>query len=310
MDDYLVRVITKDYCVRALACVTTHLVNEACRRQDTYPTAAAALGRAMTGGALMGALLKTGQRVALKFEGNGPLKKIIVEAESNGLVRGYVAVPHVDLPLKAGKLDVASALGKDGLLTVIKDLRMKEPYQGIVKLYTGEIAEDLAFYLAESEQIPSAVGLGVFVEADRSVSAAGGFLIQSLPPVNEEVIDRLIERIPQLPSITELLRGGKTPEDILELLFASIPFSILEKYVLAFRCSCSRERVEEALISLGREELSALMAQEEEIFVNCEFCREQYAFSREELARLVKEIQYPKQGSDRNFEEARRTIRD
>lgn len=291
MEDYLVRIITKDYCVRALACVTTHLVDEACRRQDAYPNAAAALGRALTGGALMAALLKTGQRVALKFEGNGPLKKIVVEAESNGLVRGYVAVPHVDLPPKAGKIDVASALGKDGRLTVTKDLRMKVPYQGIVQLYSGEIAEDLAFYLAESEQIPSAVGLGVFVEPDRTVSAAGGFLVQSLPPVNEEVIDRLVERIPQLPPITELLRGGKTPEDILELLFAGIPFSILEKYVLAFQCSCNREKAEEALISLGREELASLMTQEEETFVDCEFCCEQYAFTREELARLVKEIQ-------------------
>jgi molecular chaperone Hsp33 len=291
MEDYLVRIITKDNCVRALACVTSHLVNEACYRQDAYPTAAAALGRGLTAGVLMGALMKTGQRVALKFEGNGPLKKIVVEAESNGLVRGYVSVPHVDLPLKAGKLDVASAVGKDGLLTVSKDLRMKEPYQGIVPLYSGEIAEDLAFYLAESEQIPSAVGLGVFVEPDRTVSAAGGFLIQSLPPVNEAVIDRLTERIPQLPPITELLRGGKTPEDILELLFAGIPFSILEKYALAFRCSCSRQRAEEALISLGRQELSNLMAREEETVVNCEFCREQYVFSREELARLVKEIQ-------------------
>jgi len=172
VDNYLVRIISKDYSVRALACVTTQLVNEACRRQDAYPTAAAALGRALTGAALMGALLKTGQRVALKFEGNGPLKKIVVEGESNGLVRGYVAMPHVDLPLKAGKLDVASALGKDGLLTVAKDLRLKEPYQGIVKLYTGEIAEDLAFYLTESEQIPSAVGLGVLVEPDRTVSPA------------------------------------------------------------------------------------------------------------------------------------------
>ncbi len=290
-DDYLVRIITKDHSIRALACFTTNLVNEACRRQDAYSTAAAALGRSLTGATLMGALLKTGQRVALKFEGNGPLKKIIVEAESNGLVRGYVAEPHVDLPLKAGKLDVASALGKDGFLSVIKDLRMKEPYQGIVKLYTGEIAEDLAFYLAESEQIPSALGLGVYVEPDRTFSAAGGFLIQPLPPVNEEVIDRLMERIPQLPPITELLRDGKTPENVLELLFAGIPFAILEKNALAFRCSCSRERVAETLISLGKKGLSSLAAREEETLVKCEFCREQYAFSQEDLSRLVKEIQ-------------------
>jgi molecular chaperone Hsp33 len=290
VEDYLVRIITKDHSVRALACVTTNLVHEACHRHGTYPTAAAALGRALTGGALLGALLKTGQRVALKFEGNGPLKKIIVEAESNGLVRGYVAVPQVDLPSKAGKLDVASALGKAGLLTVTKDLRMKEPYQGIVQLYTGEIAADIAFYLTESEQIPSAVGLGVFVAPDWSVAAAGGFLIQSLPPVNEKVIERLIERIEKLPPITALLRGGKTPEEVLDLLFGGISFSTLEKFALAFRCSCSRERVEEALITLGRDELAALIDREEQTCVTCEFCREQYVFSREDLARLLREI--------------------
>ncbi len=291
VEDYLVRIITEDHSVRALACVTTQLVEEACRRQDAYPTAAAALGRALTGGVLLGALLKSGQRVALKFEGNGPLKKIVVEADSNGLVRGYVAEPHVDPPPRAGKLDVAAALGQDGLLTVIKDLRLKEPYRGIVRLYTGEIAEDLAFYLAESEQIPSAVGLGVFVEPDRTVSAAGGFLIQPLPPVNEEVIDRLMERIPQLPSVTELLRRGQTPEDLLDLIFAGIPFAILERYALAFRCTCNRERVEAALISLGRQELSALLAEKKEIKVTCEFCQESYVFGQQELARLAREIQ-------------------
>ena len=290
MEDYLVRIITKDLSVRALACVTTHLVSEACRRQGAYPTAAAALGRALTGGALMGALLKTGQRVALKFEGNGPLKKIVVEAESNGSVRGYVAAPQVHLPLKDGRLDVAGALGKAGILTVIKDLRLKEPYQGMVQLHSSEIAEDLAFYLTESEQIPSAVGLGVFVAPDLSVTAAGGFLVQSLPPVNEEVIDRLMERLEHLPSVTELLRDGKTPEAMLELIFAGIPFITLEKYAQAYRCSCSRERVEEALIALGRKDLAALVDQEEETLVTCEFCREEYAFNRGDLARLAAEI--------------------
>ncbi len=291
MDDYLVRAITKDGSVRALACVTTQLVDEACRRHGTYPTASAALGRALTGGVLMGALLKSGQRVALKFEGNGPLKKIVVEAESNGLVRGYVGVPTVSLPPRGRKLDVAGALGKEGLLTVSKDLRMKEPYSGIVRLYSGEIAEDLAFYLVESEQIPSAVGLGVFVETDGNVAAAGGFLIQSLPPANDAIIDKLARHIKELPPITELLRGGKTPEDVLDLIFADIPFTTLEKYVLAFRCSCSRERVEKAIISLGREELAALLEQQEATAVTCEFCHENYVFSREELEQLLREMQ-------------------
>jgi len=154
VQDYLVRAIAGTASIRGLACVTTHLVNEACRRHGTYPTAAAALGRALTGGTLLGALLKTDQRVALKFEGDGPLRKLIVEAESNGLVRGYVGVPTVDLPLRQGKLDVAGALGRNGFLTVAKDLRLKEPYKGTVRLHTGEIAEDLAFYLTESEQVP------------------------------------------------------------------------------------------------------------------------------------------------------------
>jgi molecular chaperone Hsp33 len=289
-EDYLVRIITREYSVRALACVTTHLVNEACRRQDAYPTAAAALGRALTGGVLLGALLKTGQRVALKFEGNGPLKKIVVEAESNGLVRGYVAEPHVHLKSKHGKLDVASALGKNGTLTVVKDLRLKEPYQGVVQLYSGEIAEDIAYYLTVSEQIPSAVGLGVYVEADGRVSAAGGFLIQPLPPPKEEMIDRLMERLEKLPPVTELLRAGKTPEDILEIIFTGIPYVILEKYALAYRCSCSRERVEEALVALGREELAALAEREERIAVTCEFCKETYVFSRDELKELLRKI--------------------
>jgi len=290
VDDYLVRAITTDGKVRALACVTTQLVNEAHRRHGTYPTASAALGRALTGGALMGALLKTGQRVALKFEGNGPLKKIVVEAESNGLVRGYVGVPTVNLPPRGQKLNVAGALGKAGLLTVTKDLRMKEPYKGIVQLFSGEIAEDLAFYLVESEQIPSAVGLGVFVEPDGEVSAAGGFLIQSLPPADDTLIDRVAGQVKSLPAITELLRDGKTPEDLLGLIFADIPYTTLEKYALAFRCSCSRARVEKALISLGQEELAALAAQPQETGVSCEFCHEDYVFNREELERLVEEI--------------------
>ncbi|MFA5183753.1 MAG: Hsp33 family molecular chaperone HslO [Syntrophales bacterium] len=290
MEDYLVRIISKDGNFRALACVTTDLVNEACRRNGTYPTASAALGRALTGAALLGALLKSGQRVALKFEGNGPLKKIVVEGESNGAVRGYVEVPSVDLPPKDGKLDVASALGKVGSLTVTKDLGMKEPSQGIVQLYTSEIAADIAFYLANSEQIPSAVGLGVFVEPDDRVSAAGGFLVQSLTTPNEEALDKLIEHIEKLPPITELLRRGKTPEELLELIFADIPFKPLEKHTLALRCSCNRERVEKALLILGGEEIAELMAAEGPASVTCEFCLKQYVFSQEELEWLGKKI--------------------
>jgi molecular chaperone Hsp33 len=285
--DYLVRAITRDANIRGLACVTSGLVDDVCKRHDAYPTACAALGRALTGGALMGALLKTGQRVALRFEGDGPLKKIVVEADSNGAVRGLVRVPQVDLPLKGGKLDVAGALGSSGLLIVTKDLRLKEPYTGMVGLHSGEIAEDLAFYLTESEQVPSAVGLGVYVEPDRSVGTAGGFLIQSFPPFHHEVVDEIVKHIEKIPPITEQLRKGETPESMLELIFQGLPFEILEKRDLFFRCSCSKERVESALISLGREELEELVSQQGQTDVRCEFCLETYHLTREDLMRLL-----------------------
>ncbi len=290
MTDYLVRIVTKSENVRALACVTTDLVNEACQRHGTWPTAAAALGRALTAGTLMGALLKTGQRTALKFEGNGPLKKILVEADSNGAVRGCVGFPEVNLLTADGKLDVGKALGKAGFLTVTKDLGMKDPYRGMVQLLSGEIAEDLALYLTESEQTPSAVGLGVFVEPDNRVSAAGGFLIQSLPPGNEEVVERLMQQIGRLPSITQLLREEKSPEDILATLFVDIPYLTLEKRALAFQCTCSREKIERALVSLGRKELAEMAAQEEETEVTCEFCRQVWKLTRQDLGRLLSEV--------------------
>ena len=290
MTDYLVRIMAKSGTVRALACVTTELADEARRRHGTWPTASAALGRALTGGALFGALLKTGQRVGFKFEGNGPLQKILVEADSNGAVRGCVGVPEVHLPEKNGKLDVAGALGRAGFLTVTKDLGMKEPYKGMVQLYSGEIAEDLALYLTESEQIPSAVGLGVFVETDNSVAAAGGFLIQALPPVNEAEVNALMTRIEKLPPLNELLRKGTTPEELLKFLFADIPYDTLEKRALAFSCSCNREKIERVLISLGRGELTDMLEREGETDVTCEFCREAYHFGREELERLVKDL--------------------
>jgi len=290
VSDYLVRIISRSGNFRALACVSTELVREGCRRHETLPTASAALGRALTGGALMGALLKTDQRVGLKFEGNGPIRKILVEAESNGAVRGYVGVPAVDLPLRNGKLDVAGALGRAGLLTVTKDLRMKEPYRGTVQLYSSEIAEDLAYYLTDSEQVPSAVGLGVYLEPDGSVAAAGGFLIQALPPQDEAAIDRLMGRIAQLTTLSELLRQGETPEQLLERLFEGIPCDTLEKRAVAFACSCSREKIERVLISLGRDELGNMLETQGEAEVTCEFCRERYHFERAELERLLAEL--------------------
>ncbi|HWI40640.1 MAG TPA: Hsp33 family molecular chaperone HslO, partial [Verrucomicrobiae bacterium] len=277
---------TRSENVRALACLTTGLVNEGIRRHATLPTASAALGRALTAGALMGSLLKTRQRVALKFEGSGPMRKIIVEAESNGAVRGYVAVPEVFLTTPQGGLDVAGALGRAGFLTVTKDLGMREPYTSTVQLYTSEIAEDLALYLTESEQVPSAVGLGVCLDQEGRASAAGGFLIQSLPPRDEEIVEKLMAHIAGLPPLSELLAAGKTPEELLALLFGDIEYQVLEKRELAYRCSCSRERIERILISLGGEELTDIVEQEGFAQVTCEFCRESYRFERAEVERL------------------------
>lgn len=293
MADYLLRAISDKANVIGLACVTTDLVNQASHLHETSRTASAALGRALTGALLMGALLKRGQRLALKFEGSGPLKKIIAEADQDGSVRGFVAVPDAEVPLQDEKLNVAGALGSEGLLTVVKDIGSKEPYRGIVKLLTGEIAEDIAYYFVESEQVPTAVGLGVFVRTDGDVSAAGGFLIQSLPPSEGRMVEELVENIRKIPSVTDLLRQGKTPEEILDMIFSGIPHHFLEKRNLFLRCSCSRERIERVLISLGKEELGGIITEQGEADVTCEFCRTRYHFTREELEDLQGEISPP-----------------
>ncbi len=293
MTDYLVRAISDKANVIGLASVTTGLVEEARRIHGTSRTASAALGRALTGGLLMGALLKKGQRLALKFEGNGPLKKIIVEADHDGTVRGFVGVPETEVPFKDEKLNVSGALGNQGLLTVIKDLGLKEPYQGVVNLLSGEIGEDIAFYYSESEQIPSAVGLGVFVEPDGKVSAAGGFLVQTLPPAEAKMVDRLIENIRKIPRVTEFFRDGKTPEALLADLFSGATCHVLGKTPLFFRCRCGQERVEKILVALGKVELRKMIEEQGRAEVTCEFCRTRYHFSREELENLLLEAGRP-----------------
>jgi len=289
LKDYLVRIMAREVNIRGVACVTTNLVDEARKRHGTSPTASAALGRALTGGALLGSLLKKEQRVALRFEGNGPLKKILVEADSRGAVRGYVGVPDADLPPRDGKLDVSGVLGRKGLLVVTKDLRMKEPYSGMVELRSGEIAEDLAYYLAESEQIPSAVALGVYVEPDKCVTAAGGFMVQSFPPRNEEMVEEMIRQIGKIPPVTDLLRRGKSPEQVLEQIFQGIPFDFLLQHDLSFECGCSKERVERALITLGRDEIATILENLGQADVRCEFCLQSYHLSGRELRGLLDE---------------------
>jgi molecular chaperone Hsp33 len=287
LEDTLVRAVARDSNLRGLACTARDLVRHACRRQNASPTASVALGRALCGGALLGALLKGDQRVAIKLEGNGPIGKILVEARSDGSVCGYAGNPAADLPPREGRFDVAGLLGHAGLLTVTKDLLVKEPYTGRVQLYTSEIAEDLAFYLTESEQIPSAVGLGVRLGDDLDVLAAGGFLVQALPPADESAVEGVADRIQALPPLADMMGPGQTPEDILTFLFEGIPYDVVGRHALAFRCGCSRERMERAVAALGRDEILALANEMKGVTIRCEFCGESYRFGLHELEHLA-----------------------
>ena len=280
MNDHLARAMAAKGKLRAVACVTTNLVNDICFLQGTSPVVSVALGRAISGAALLGSTLKQGQRLACKFEGNGPMKKIIAEADWDGALRGTVAVPEAEAD------SVSAALGKAGFLTVTKDLGLKEPYSGMVQLYTSEIAQDLAYYLTDSEQIPSAVGLGVSLAPDGQIAAAGGFLIQSLPPSDEEAVEQVMIRIEQLPPLATLLQEGKSPAELLELLLEGLEYTPLESTELSFRCGCSQNKVERALLSLGRAELQRLIDEQGQAQVTCEFCKQQYRFERHELEAL------------------------
>lgn len=287
MPDIIERVISENGNFFGIACDTTDLVAEACKRHDVGPTAAAALGRALTGAALFAALLKDDQSVLLKFEGNGPLRKIIAEAGYNGWVRGYVANPHGDVPLKEGRIDVASGIGHAGFLTIIKDIGRNKKYPGTIQLYTSEIGEDLAYYLSQSEQTPSAIALSVHLEKDGSIGAAGGFLIQSLPPADERFLTCIEEEMAGLPPLSTLLLSGKKPNEILSILFRKVPHKNIGTRQLYYSCSCNQEKMRDALLSLGISDLRDLLDKEGEAEVRCEFCRQTYRFDRLELTELI-----------------------
>ncbi|MFT5729797.1 MAG: molecular chaperone Hsp33 [Desulforhopalus sp.] len=287
MTDIIERVISEAGDFFGVACNTTSLVSEACRRHDVGPLAAAALGRALTGNALLAALLKDDQSILLKFEGNGPLNKIITEAGYNGWTRGYVKVPHADLPLKNGQIDVAGGVGHAGLLTVTKKISANQQYPGTIPLYTSEIGDDIAYYLAQSEQTPSTIGLTVHLKPDGTVAAAGGFLIQSLPPANETALTHIEKEITQLPPLSELFGSGKSPGDVLSLLFKNVPHKKIHSKPLSYSCSCSHAKMEGALMSLGRKDLQQLMEDEGSAEVHCEFCRQSYEFTKDDLIALL-----------------------
>jgi molecular chaperone Hsp33 len=279
--DHIARAMAVKGKIRAVACVTTKLANDICFLQGTSPIASIALGRALSGVALVGSTLKQGQRMAIKFEGSGPLKKLIAEVEWDGAIRGTVAVPDAIAD------SVPAAVGRAGFLTVTKDLGMKEPYSGMVQLYTSEIAEDLAYYLTDSEQIPSAVGLAVSLGPNGQIAASGGFLIQSLPPSDEDAVEKIMAAIAKLPPLTTLLQDGKTPEELLDLLLAGVEHHPLESTDLFFRCGCTKEKVEQALLALGKDEISHMLAEDAGAEITCEFCKQQYHFERSDLEALA-----------------------
>lgn len=293
MSNQLVRAISKDGAVKAVAVSTRDLTERARQIHRTLPVATAALGRTLAAASMMGnALKEDGASLTLQIKGGGPLGRVLAVSDNQGNVRGTVENPGVDLPLRSdGKLDVGGAVGCDGTLTVIRDLNMKEPYVGSVGLLGGEIAEDLAAYFAESEQIPSACGLGVLVDRDQSVLAAGGYLIQLLPGAGEDVIGKVEGGLLAAGPVTELLRADPDPEALLRRVLADFDLDILERSCVEYRCYCSRERMERALISLGPEELSAMIREQGEAELHCQFCDNVQAFSRKELEGLLAGMQ-------------------
>jgi molecular chaperone Hsp33 len=268
-DDYIVRVISKDFAVRALACVTTGIVADAARRHRSTPIATAALGYGLTAATLLGALLKNQQRVGLKVGGQGPLRKLVAESDSTGHVRGYVDVPDLAWPLPISAADVADALGRKGLLTVFRDLRLKEIYEGVVPIQTGEVDTDLVYYLTKSEQIPSLVEIGVKLDDQGELVIAGGVLVQLMPGQEVSTLTAFADRL-------------------LALLFAGVPHEILEQRPVEFRCSCTWDRSEQALRLLPVEDIEILL-DEGQAVVDCHFCHERYVFGREVLEMIREE---------------------
>ena len=290
MGDYIVRATAANSQIRAFAATTKELVEYARAAHNTSPVATAALGRLLTAGSMMGVMMKGDKDLlTLQIHANGPIEGITVTADFKGNVKGYVGNPNVVIHANdEGKLDVAGAVGI-GFMNIIKDMGLKEPYLGQTELQTSEIAEDLTYYFATSEQVPSSVGLGVLMEKDNTVKQAGGFILQLMPFTDEEVISRLEDNLKHVTSVTGMLEEGKTPEQILETLLEGFDIEINDRIPTQFHCNCSKERVEKALISIGKKEIKEMIDEGKEIELNCHFCNKNYLFSVEELKRIYRE---------------------
>lgn len=286
--DYIVRATAADARIRAFAATARNLVEEMREIHNTSPVVSAALGRLLTGGAMMGAMMKgEDDLLTLQVIGDGPIGGMTVTADAKGNVKGYANETQVLLPASAkGKLDVGTAVGK-GSLRVIKDMGLKEPYVGQTTLQTGEIAEDLTYYFAASEQVPSSVGLGVLMEKDNTVKQAGGFILQLMPFAEEAVISRLEANLQSFPSVTEVLEAGNQPERMLEMLLDGLSLQVTDTIGTGYRCDCSKKRVERAIISIGRKDIEEMIADGEEIEVGCHFCNKKYTFSVDELKGML-----------------------
>ncbi len=292
MKDYLVRGMTMDGFVKAVAIRSTELVGRGARIQGTTPNATAAFGRALTAASMMGNMQKVENgSMTLQIRGGGPIGTITVVSDPDGNVRGCVTEPRVPLVEKyPGKLDVGATVGTDGTLTIIRDLQMKEPYIGSTRLVSGEIGDDVTAYFAQSEQTPTACALGVLVDRDMSVKVAGGYLVQLLPGAPDEVIDRLEEGIRRAGAVTPMLEAGMTPEDILGQVCGDLGVVFMETAEVSYKCYCSRERVESALISLGRKELTEILEEGKPFPVECQFCDTVYEFTPEDIRELLERI--------------------
>lgn len=290
MKDVIIRGIAAGGQIRAFGASTKNLCEEARKRHNMSPVATIALGRLLTGGAMMGAMMKNdADIVTIQIKGDGPIGSLTVTADPKGRVKGYVANPQVMLPLKNGKIDVAGALGI-GVLSVIKDIGLKEPYVGDTILVTSEIGDDLTYYFATSEQVPSSVALGVLMNKDNTVEQAGGFIIQLMPDATEDVIEKLEASIKEIKSITELLENGMTPEDILRLILKDMDFEVLDSIDTEFYCNCSKDRVSKAIMSIGEKDIQDMIDDGKPIDVNCHFCNTNYTFTVDELKEMLEVI--------------------